>query len=388
MRLLDLHLKAFGPFTDRRLDLSGGAEGLHVIFGPNEAGKSSALRALKALLYGIPIRTDDNFLHPYDQLRIGARLLLGDGRELAVLRKKGTKATLLDPETEEPLDEQLLATCLQGLEESVFSSTFGINHGALREGGRELEEQKGDVGQALFAAGLGTRSLRRVLQQLEKEADALFVPRGSTRTIHRAAAELEQAKKDVREATLSGREWEERRRLLDDARRELAQVQTELDEARRESHRLQRMRRVLPLLARRRELRGQREALGAVVLLPASFGEERRELAAEIRAARTAHVRAATERVRLAEERAAVLPAPAILDLAEEIEQVQQELGRYKKGLSDRLRLLAERSDARAAAQAILDETWPDLPLDEAEVLRPALSRWPRVQDLSPAAKR
>jgi uncharacterized protein YhaN len=54
VRLLELHLLAFGPFTDRRLDLSAGSAGLHVVFGPNEAGKSSALRALRALLYGIP----------------------------------------------------------------------------------------------------------------------------------------------------------------------------------------------------------------------------------------------------------------------------------------------------------------------------------------------
>ena len=40
MRLLELDLKAFGPFTGRRLDLSGGREGLHLVYGPNEAGKS------------------------------------------------------------------------------------------------------------------------------------------------------------------------------------------------------------------------------------------------------------------------------------------------------------------------------------------------------------
>ena len=63
MKLLDLHLRAYGPFTDRHLDLSAGREGLHVVFGPNEAGKSSALRALRSLLYGVPERTQDDFRH-------------------------------------------------------------------------------------------------------------------------------------------------------------------------------------------------------------------------------------------------------------------------------------------------------------------------------------
>ncbi len=39
MRLLRLHLKAVGPFTDVVLDLSAGQYGLHLIHGPNEAGK-------------------------------------------------------------------------------------------------------------------------------------------------------------------------------------------------------------------------------------------------------------------------------------------------------------------------------------------------------------
>ena len=52
-----LGLMAFGPFTDRVLDLSVGDHGLNVIFGRNEAGKSSALRALHALFSGIPAQT-------------------------------------------------------------------------------------------------------------------------------------------------------------------------------------------------------------------------------------------------------------------------------------------------------------------------------------------
>ena len=138
MRLLELDLRAFGPFTGRRLDLSGGEQGLHLVFGPNEAGKSSALRALKALLFGFPARSSDDFVHPYDQLRVGGRLLLGDGSEVSFLRRKGSKNTLLVPEDEAPLDGGFLDRCLQGMAEAHFSSLFGIDHAALVKGGDEL----------------------------------------------------------------------------------------------------------------------------------------------------------------------------------------------------------------------------------------------------------
>ena len=37
MKILTLNLRAFGPFTDAVLDLASGREGLHLVYGPNEA---------------------------------------------------------------------------------------------------------------------------------------------------------------------------------------------------------------------------------------------------------------------------------------------------------------------------------------------------------------
>ena len=38
MRLLELHLKAFGPFTDQLLPLGSGKQRLVLVHGMNEAG--------------------------------------------------------------------------------------------------------------------------------------------------------------------------------------------------------------------------------------------------------------------------------------------------------------------------------------------------------------
>ena len=59
MRLKKLHLKAFGPFTDRVLDFGAHAKGLVLVHGPNEAGKSSALRAISDLRFGIHAYQED-----------------------------------------------------------------------------------------------------------------------------------------------------------------------------------------------------------------------------------------------------------------------------------------------------------------------------------------
>ncbi|MDP3429516.1 MAG: AAA family ATPase, partial [Desulfomicrobium sp.] len=150
MKIRRLLLKAYGPFSDRELDFASSLPGLHIVHGPNEAGKSSALRALQALLFGFPPRTGDNFLHAYDQLLVGGCLLRADGRELSFFRRKKNKNDLFDAK-DQPLSADTLVPFLQGVGKDIFSSQFGIDHETLVRGGQGILQQEGEIGQALFA---------------------------------------------------------------------------------------------------------------------------------------------------------------------------------------------------------------------------------------------
>ena len=70
MRFHRLGIPAFGPFTDLQLSLPATGGDLHLIYGENEAGKSSLLRAIRDLLFGIHGQSTDNFLHDYKNLRL------------------------------------------------------------------------------------------------------------------------------------------------------------------------------------------------------------------------------------------------------------------------------------------------------------------------------
>ena len=66
MRLRRLDLTRYGHFTDFSLDFGSREEGkpdLHIIFGPNEAGKTTAFEGYLDLLFGISARSKYNFLH-------------------------------------------------------------------------------------------------------------------------------------------------------------------------------------------------------------------------------------------------------------------------------------------------------------------------------------
>ena len=94
MKLIKLLLQAFGPFTAKTLDLSTGPSNLHVIYGPNEAGKSSALRAMLDLRFGIPQRSQDHFVHATGDLRIAGIFTTPSGERIGFVRRKGKGTTL------------------------------------------------------------------------------------------------------------------------------------------------------------------------------------------------------------------------------------------------------------------------------------------------------
>ena len=104
MRLTRLLLQAFGPFTNKAVDFSVSPTDLHLIYGPNEAGKSSALRAMTDLRFGIPVRSPDDFVHAAGDLRIAGVFVDQAGQPIGLVRRKGRGATLarLNVDTEQP----------------------------------------------------------------------------------------------------------------------------------------------------------------------------------------------------------------------------------------------------------------------------------------------
>jgi ABC-type molybdenum transport system ATPase subunit/photorepair protein PhrA len=76
MKIEQIDLKAYGHFTAQRLAL-GSAANLHIICGPNEAGKTTLWRAINGALFGIPETTRDGYLHGNPKLRVGLALSSG-----------------------------------------------------------------------------------------------------------------------------------------------------------------------------------------------------------------------------------------------------------------------------------------------------------------------
>lgn len=370
MKLQRLHLKAFGAFSDRTLDLSGGNWGLHLIHGPNEAGKSTTLRAMTQLLYGIDTKTSDAFLHPMQNLRIGATLSNG-GEDLSFYRRKGNKATLLAADEKTPLPEDALLPYLGGVDGETFRNLFGLTHEQLVRGGEALVQGEGDVGQALFSAAAGMGSLRALLQSLESDAGELFKPNASKPRINAALAQLAATRKAVKAAQLASGAWDALERERKTAEERRAEIDQHLRDARTDLARLKRIQEALPLVAQRHELLESLAPFGGAVLLTQDFSERRMNCQHASANAREILSTAEQAIVHLKHELAPLSVNTSLLAREDEIEKLYQNLGVNEKARNDLERKIApELNRMRDEAERTLHQLRPHWTLEQAEELR------------------
>lgn len=375
MKIRRLDLLSFGPFTNRSLDLSAGNPGLHVILGPNEAGKSSTLRALKAWLFGIDARSPDNFIHDYKQLRVGGIIETAEGQQICCIRRKGNKDTLLDASTEEPIGDNVLSNLLPGLDEKLFSQLHGIDYQGLVQGGQAILDQSGDIGKSLFGAALGSKGKADLLGELAAEADKLFRARGQNQIINAAAANLKEARRQERQESVSVRNWKDLQKALKEAEQEITRIDNELAAARRSKSKLERFNRVAAPLSERRELLNLLADQAQVVMLPEDFGSRRQTAIDRLAQAQIRHQKSTAKLEKLQQEASTLNVPQGLLDHQEEIEDLQLQLGAVQKSTKDKPAQDAKRRDRRNAAQDLLAGIRPDLTLETVSNLKPILNR-------------
>ena len=282
MKIRTLFLKAFGPFTDAVLDFSGPAN-LHLVYGRNEAGKSSALRAMTDLRYGIPPRSRDDFVHEFKGLLLAGCFEDGTGRPVGLARRKGNKDPLMaaDPATGAPLagtphssiSPDIVLALTGGVAREQFDTMYGLNSQHLRKGGQLLVQGEGELGAALFEASTGSAGIKLLLQTLQADARHYFVPKGQLPVLNEAARQLEEARQSYKQAVTKPDQWKALKRSHDEAQARLAELRQQLSSQRRRIEELTELRAVEPLL---RELdladRQWGEASGHVAL-PANARE-------------------------------------------------------------------------------------------------------------------
>ncbi|NCO86211.1 MAG: AAA family ATPase [Rhodobacterales bacterium] len=349
MRLNRLDLTRFGRFTDRALtfappDAPGGPD-LHIVYGPNEAGKSTAFAAWLDLLFGIPPRTRHDFLHPGPTLRIGAQLDLGD-RVIEVARVKKTAGSLLDG-ADMPLPEALLQAALGGIGRDGYKAMFSLDDETLEEGGDSILASKGDLGEMLFAASAGLARMSARLAGLREKADAFHRPGGRKGPLSDAKATLADLGQRRREIDVEAGEYLRLTQAATTAEADWRAARAELAHAEAALAALVAQLAVVPQRERLARLRAQLAPSADLPDPPQGTGAALARLAQDLSAVqariaeRTGHV------ARRQAARAALDPDAAVLAQAAAIREAEALRALHDAAVAD---LPGRRQDAQEAA--------------------------------------
>ncbi|MFI1384488.1 AAA family ATPase [Embleya sp. NPDC020886] len=362
MRIDRLDLFAFGCFTDRHIEL--GAPGVHVICGPNEAGKSTVRHALDQLLYGMDRQTSYDFVHAMRDLRLGALVRDEHGGVLDVVRHKRDKNPLTRADGT-VLAETELTRVLAGVSRDDFRHVFALDHAGLREGGVELLRGEGDIGRALFESRSSAR-LGEVLTRLEERADALYKTRGKNQRINAGLTELGRLRKRVQDDGLAPSEFGEAVKEARRAEEERDRLGRDRSDARAAANRLDRIRQALPVLARHGALAAERAELLAegppvaadLAARLAALDERAREVAAE-------GDRLARDLAEARLESAEVVVDRELSAHAAEVDALHADVAAVRDAVDLAAEADAEASAARAGAADLLARVRPDRALDD-----------------------
>ncbi len=356
MRIERLDLTRFGGFTDRSIDLSG--DGVHVIVGANEAGKTTAMAAIRQLLYGIPLQSPHDYLHSYQEMRVGACLLVDGGRYQEVVRLKRNVNPLRDGD-DLPIDETAFARWCHDIDQSVFASIFSIGHDEIASGGAALLESDGDLGRAVFSVSRGTTDLNGVLRTLEQRAEGLYKRAGQNPRLNAAIREYKERRARALELSVNAREVTDLDADLREAARAQAALAGQRDALLARRAQLERVKAVRPHLAERTEQAARRDALAsegrlvdpAIDAVLADVREQRHGARQRETIARDA---VAGVDQKLAGQRVDA----ELLAQREVVAGLQSAAGAYRQNLDD----LPRRRGALQAAEARLEALLADLP--------------------------
>lgn len=384
MRIDSLHLLAFGAFTNSVIDLSRGSAGLHIIYGPNESGKSTSLRALRQVLYGIPAKSSDNFKHAHPDMRIGAVLRHSDGSVLRILRRKGNTKTLrmLDAESE-LIDQSALQHFLGNVNQTTFENMFGIDHPTLVSGGEAILQGNGELGKLLFSAGAGITDLRSVFAGLEKDFQEFYTRNGASRIINKQLSEYAEAKRRLKESELPNSQWEQHNLALLQAVQKKETLDKKILACQKQVAKMRRLLDAIPICAEREHYFSQLQELAETVLLPDNFQDEARKLLEQNLLLQRENEHDSRKLSVLIAELEQLQVPEGILERSSTIENLQQRLGSHQKAAVDRLSLQQSLIEEQERARCCLLDLGRKDDFEAASHLRMSVQEKSRLRKLA-----
>ncbi|KFM99866.1 DNA double-strand break repair Rad50 ATPase [Bacillus clarus] len=228
MRIKKLHIYGYGKLENVEMDLSL----LTVLYGENEAGKSTIRSFMKSVLFGFPTRGQRRY-EPKEGGKYGGVITVQTEKyglvKIERLPKTASGEVTVYFEDGKTGDEDILNDILSGMNESLFDSVFSFDMHGLQNI-HHLDEV--EIGNYLFSASaVGSDALLQLDKKLEKEMDQRFKPNGRKPEINVSLQEIKKLQEKLNEWQGKISAYEKQVGQLKKSEEQLAYVRTEKESA-------------------------------------------------------------------------------------------------------------------------------------------------------------
>jgi uncharacterized protein YhaN len=214
MKIKEIDIEGFGAWTGLRLqDLSDEAT---VIYGPNEAGKTTLMQFCRTVLYGFSVARRQRYLPPVFGGKIGGRLKLGSNVGHFVVQRSAKlddlpdergHLTLVDAQGL-PRDLSHLDALLAGVDEATFNNVFAIGLREIQELAVLDDTSAADLLYKL-STGLDRVSIIDVMRELGASRDRLLSADDTASQIPNLMQQRDTLRAEIADLSSSSRRWAE-----------------------------------------------------------------------------------------------------------------------------------------------------------------------------------
>ncbi|MGM0214724.1 AAA family ATPase [Enterococcus sp. AZ109] len=216
-----------------------------LVYGLNEAGKSTLYQFIQAILFGFPNkRKKGHDYTPEDGSGYGGRLTLMTEKygqvtiERYKSKNKGKAAVqLVDGQTG---DESLLETILYPLNQELFQQVFTFQQEQLQQ----LEYLQEDaLHDALVSLGLsGSNQLFEKKNTLQKKYETIYKPRGRKQTLNQALQSLQTLQQKIQQKEAQEADFQSLVRQADELQKQVSKQEAANHEAQQQQLQLEQQR--------------------------------------------------------------------------------------------------------------------------------------------------
>lgn len=197
MKIDKLHIDGFGVFHDKQIE--GFKPGINILYGKNEAGKSTLLDFIRFTLFDYPTYKVDR-REPLKGGNHGGTIWMhaDDKEPLSVFRTGDKKTFTLNYKGDTTTEEQIYQRLIGNASADLYNNIFAISIDELSE--IDALDESG-MKHKIFSMGLGIGDvdLGAFENSLNEHALSLFKPRGSTQKMIELVNDLEQKENKIHE---------------------------------------------------------------------------------------------------------------------------------------------------------------------------------------------